>query len=495
MTRSFYRRLSRAITPPAELQSRRQFLAASSAAVGMTLLSSCNLASRRRGPSSKRVVVVGGGFAGLACAHELQSAGYDVTLVEATSRVGGRVRTTTDFVPGRVVEIGAELIGSNHPTWMAYKDRFGLEMLELSESETWEQPVLIDGKRLGREEAAALLAEMDEAFNTNIDPLAQTVNADEPWLTPDAATLDRRTTADWIAGLECSDLCKRALTIEFTANNGQDTAKQSFLGNLAQVKGHGTAESYRDESELYRCRGGNQQLAVELAKTISSKVVGVPVRTIDYGTKNVVVTCNDGRTIECDDVVLAVPPSVWSRIDFKPGLPASLNPQMGLNVKWFAHLKSRFWQANEQEQYALNDGMVHMTWEGTDEQGGGENDVVFVAFSGGPSAGRARSLRGDDQKEAYVREIEALYPGFREALVGKTFFMDWPGETWAQAGYSFPAPGQVTAHGPVLHKGLQDRLHFAGEHTSYRFVGYMEGALYSGAYLARRLATRDALVK
>lgn len=494
MTRSFYRRLSRSLTHPAELASRRQFLAGAGALAGTTLLSSCNLPGRRGGMSAKRVVVVGGGFAGLACAHELIAAGYDVTLVEAANRVGGRVRTTTEFVQGRVVEVGAELIGSNHPTWMAYKDRFGLEMLELSESETWEQPVILEGKRLEREAAGALLEEMDEAFNTNIEPLAATVDADQPWLTPKAKEHDARTTADWIASLECSDLCKRALTVEFTANNGQDTTKQSFLGNLAQVKGHGTAQSYRDESEVYRCLGGNQQLAFKLAETIPSKILGLPVRTIDYSQKTIVVTCNDGRTIECDDVVLAVPPSVWSRIDIKPGIPSTLAPQMGLNVKWFAHMKSRFWRANEQEQYAMADGMVHMTWEGTDEQEG-DGDIVFVAFSGGPSAGRARMLRGDAQKEAYLKELEALYPGFRVNVAGKTFFMDWPGETWAQASYSFPAPGQVTTHGPVMYEGLQGRLHFAGEHTCYRFVGYMEGALYSGAQLAARIAKRDGIVK
>ena len=72
--------------------------------------------------------------------------------------------------------------------------------------------------------------------------------------------------------------------------------------------------------------------------------------------------------------------------------------------------------------------------------------------------------------------------------------MDWPGDPWTGASYSFPAPGQVTTVGPVLHAGL-GRLHFAGEHACYQFVGYMEGALHSGAALAKRLAVRDGFIK
>jgi monoamine oxidase len=492
MTRSFYRRLARYVRGPVFVSSRREFLATGGAAAGALLLSNGNLSRAGRG-NGKRVVVIGAGFSGLACAYELQNAGYDVSVLEAQNRVGGRVRSSNDFVKGRTIEVGAELIGSNHPTWMAYKDTFGLSMLDLTESEEWEQPVVLDGKRLSHEEAKALLAEMDEVFAKNIDPLAETVNADQPWLTPDAKALDMRTTKEWLEKLECSPTCRRALAIEFMSNNGQDVAKQSFLGNLTQVKGHGNAMSYRDESEIYRCAGGNQQLATKLAEKIKSLTLELPVRSVEYADKKVLVTCSDSRTLECDDVVVAVPPSVWSRIEWKPGLPATLTPQMGLNTKWFAHLKNRFWQKGNQEQYALNDGVFNMTWEGTDNQAGDE-DVVFVAFSGGPSAERARALRGDEQKKAYLKELEALYPGFTEALAGKTFFMDWPNEPWTKASYSFPAPGQITSQGPMLHDGLQGRLHFAGEHTSYRFVGYMEGALYSGSQVALRMAKRDGLL-
>ena len=83
----------------------------------------------------RRVVVIGAGFSGLACAYELQSAGYKVTVLDSRNRVGGRVLSFSDVVTGRTVEGGGELIGSNHPTWVAYAKRFGLTFLDVTESE------------------------------------------------------------------------------------------------------------------------------------------------------------------------------------------------------------------------------------------------------------------------------------------------------------------------------------------------------------------------
>jgi monoamine oxidase len=72
--------------------------------------------------------------------------------------------------------------------------------------------------------------------------------------------------------------------------------------------------------------------------------------------------------------------------------------------------------------------------------------------------------------------------------------MDWPSDPWAKASYSFPAPGQVTSQGPTLREGI-GRLHFGGEYTSYAFMGYMEGALNSGAAVAKRIAEKDGILK
>jgi len=63
------------------------------------------------------------------------------------------------------------------------------------------------------------------------------------------------------------------------------------------------------------------------------------------------------------------------------------------------------------------------------------------------------------------------------------------------ASYYFPRPGGVLRWGPFWRAGYDDWFHFAGEHTCYAFIGYMEGALNSGYRLARRLAVRDGVLQ
>ena len=140
------------------------------------------------------------------------------------------------------------------------------------------------------------------------------------------------------------------------------------------------------------------------------------------------------------------------------------------------------------QQHGLTDGNVSMTWDATDNQPGDEN-AAMVAFSGGSAAEACLAIPKSGVDAAYRAELEKLYPGYGENFVSARF-MDWPRDPLTMAGYSFPAPNEVTRAGPVLHNGL-GRLHFAGEHCCYKFAGYMEGALNSGAALAKRLAVRD----
>jgi monoamine oxidase len=166
-------------------------------------------------------------------------------------------------------------------------------------------------------------------------------------------------------------------------------------------------------------------------------------------------------------------------------------PQMATNVKCLIHVQDRFWQRAGLAPDLLSDGPVNLTWDGTDGQPGA--GAALVAFSGGADADTCRAWPAAARYENYLAELSKVYRGIRPAFV-KGRFMDWPSDVWAKASYSFPAPGQVTAIGPLLWR-TGSRLHFAGEYTSYAFMGYMEGALHSGAMVARLIAERDGVAR
>jgi monoamine oxidase len=471
--------------------TRREMIERSLAAAGALLLSDrfAGAASRLQ-TRGGRVVVIGAGFSGLAAAYELSRAGYEVTVVEGRNRVGGRVISFSDLVPGKNVEGGGELIGSNHPAWLGYAKQFKLEFLDVTEEDA-EFPIVLGGKRLTADDSEKLWEEMEAAFNTIVGD-AGTVDADEPWKAANAQALDRRTLASWIDGLSASPRCKAALHTMMTADNGVVTEWQSYLGNLAMVKGGGL-EKYWSESEVYRCKEGNQLLARRFAAAIGAARVltRTPVRAVAVTDSGARVTLASGKVLEADHVVLTAPPPVWNRIAFDPLLPPGLAPQMGSNVKFLMGLSSAFWRRAELAPELLTDGPVSMTWHSTDGQrGAGE---ALVAFSGGPAADICREWTPAQRTENYLAELQKVYRGIRPSFV-RARFMDWPGDPWVKASYSFPAPGQVTAQGPTFRQGI-GRLHFAGEYCSYAFMGYMEGALNSGAAAARRIALADGVVK
>ena len=92
---------------------------------------------------------------------------------------------------------------------------------------------------------------------------------------------------------------------------------------------------------------------------------------------------------------------------------------------------------------------------------------------------------------AFAQEGEALLEASLSAAAATPAWMSTEvGDAWAKGGYSFPAPGQIMRIGATLWDGIGGRVQFAGEHCSYAFVGFMEGALHSGAAAAKRVATQ-----
>jgi monoamine oxidase len=494
MSLSFLHQL-RALAGYPDVPSRREVLAAALVASGGLFLPECMAAAPPAKRKGSRVIVLGAGLAGLACADELAYAGYDVTVVEARDRLGGRVVSRTDLVRDKIVEGGGELVGPNQPTWVAYAKRFGLKFLPMPESPT--DVIELNGKVLDRGRARALYQEMRAGLrrlNTAADP----VPAYTPWEMPKAAGLDRQSLADWFSSQKVSTDCKLAMAVQFTAINGIVPAWQSLLGVLAIVKGGGL-DRFWDETDTCHVQGGCQQLAQRLAGSLHWRAgagrvrLGQPVRAVRLRKESVAVELHNRTVLEADDVVVTLPPSVWNKVAFEPTLPPGLLTPLADNVKYLAVTNGRPWAEARRSVNALSNGDVQLTWETTAGQGD-KGEHAVVAISGGPAADVCRSGTPKQIDDRYRAALERFWRGFARAWVRGRLY-DWLGDPYSRGSYSFPAPGQVTVAGPLLARGIGGRIHFAGEHCCYAFTGWMEGALSSGVRLASRLAERDGLVR
>ena len=75
---------------------------------------------------------------------------------------------------------------------------------------------------------------------------------------------------DWIANAKCKPECKHALLLMFASDNGIPAEEQSLLGFLAMVKGGGL-DRYWTDTELFRCKDGNQTLAERFEHHLNRK--------------------------------------------------------------------------------------------------------------------------------------------------------------------------------------------------------------------------------
>ncbi len=109
------------------MSTRREFLKQSAVITAGTLIAAntpgINLLKTRK------VVIIGAGFAGLSAGYMLKQNGFDVTILEARNRIGGRVFShKIDDNPDLVIELGAEWVGASHERLIAMCNEFGLEL-------------------------------------------------------------------------------------------------------------------------------------------------------------------------------------------------------------------------------------------------------------------------------------------------------------------------------------------------------------------------------
>lgn len=494
MGRSLVGRIARRAGARPSALTRREFLLAS-LATGTSLM----LADRRGSAIARsavpRVVIIGAGFGGLSCAFQLKRAGVQVTVLEARPRLGGRVHSLHTLLPGKKVEAGAELIGLNHPTWLAYAKHFGLTLNELPESEEAHSPILLNGRRILGEEVAKLWSALDTVLQS-MNGDARTIIRQEPWLSPNAKELDAQSLLQASQRWPGTPLEKQAAMAMIANDMNCLPDRYSYLAMLSSIAGGGV-DAFWTESETYRCASGNQSLADALARAIGDSNIQLrsPVAAIDLTGPNARVTLQSRAVLEADAVVLTAPPSTWDELRVTPAIPDDYRMNTGTAIKILNRVDQPFWKAANLEPDSLTDQAIGMTWRGGEPQAASTNEpACLMVFTGGKEAQAWLDQSSAQRRKLANQELDTLFPGFSSHNQQQIFCV-WPSERWTRCGYSAPSQGQMTRVHPRLQRGWRDKLFFAGEYTSPGFYGYMEGGLNSGALLAGRLAREFNLVE
>ncbi len=236
--------------------------------------------------SSRKVVVVGAGFAGLAAAYDLDLAGFDVTLIEAKGHPGGRVRTIRDpFGGGLYGEMGAEYVDGSDEVLHRYCKEFGLKVMTAKLYDG----IFVRGKRISM--AALKNKEVDlpyegtergKLFGQEAKYTKRLVEMikDPANLPPEILKLDNLSIVELLLQ---EGAPQDIITLYTYLNATESTARPHQMSSLGMVRSHAFSGFFNEDVDEGRIFGGNDQVGKAMAKKLGEKVLYKrPVRRIAH---------------------------------------------------------------------------------------------------------------------------------------------------------------------------------------------------------------------
>ena len=442
--------------------SRRNFLKQSALIAGGSLVKLPISGLFHIGKKPK-VIVIGAGFSGLSGAYNLQKKGYEVLVLEARNRIGGRVFSHhIDQHENLTIELGAEWIGNSHvrvrelcselklelqnnqfDTHLIYRNQY-FKKNEWDFSQNWKAKLttLLEDYR-----------KMNEVQKCELDKL------------------------DWWRylvnnGCEGRDLDVREL-LDST----------DFGESLRHVSAYTALSTFSESSEKnemdLKIKGGNNQLAFVLAEKIGKEKILIDhtVKRIVQGDK-VTVYCQNGKTFEADKLICTIPTFAAQAIQWEPGLPSDKISAM--NELQYARINknalqfnNRFW--NDESFDLITDQTPHYFYHATKNQVSKKG--VLISYTTGDKAALIAN-----QSDAWKSEMvsQTLHPHFGNiaSALEKQVNYYWGEDPYSKGAYAMYGINQWHRLRPILKAPFLNTF-FAGEHLA-EWQGFMEGAVITG---------------
>lgn len=434
------------------------------------------------------VVIIGAGAAGLYAADILNSKGINVRILEASDRIGGRIRSIRLFDNAPVktdfpIELGAERIIGSDSIWANAIKLLNIPTVQLGDERT---DRYIFNNALVDQPTIAAHPEFDAAVNfllslktysggdANIEALAASAG-----LSADA----KKIVNGWLGN-------------KFGSSNGR-------VGAVGVAESLASLE--RDSTELVLRSNPMQDVLTSRFSTIAQRVeLNRVVKEIDYSGEKILIKGEhtasgtaEPFTIEADKVILAIPVACLKSNDvkFQPALPAEkqaalANIATDASVRIVLDFKQNFWSQDTRFIYGaesapeiFNTGFNRSTF----------NKTMSITVNG--EKAEQLSALGEGSISTVLAELDAIFAGkaslnIRKDEDGKNIyeFFDWSKQPFIKGGISYLKPGGKNVDRKTLAAPVQNNLFFAGEATDDTGdAGTVNAALTSGGRAAQEV--------
>lgn len=493
--------------------TRRKFIKTTAAVGAAGLAGGCGItfpSDAGAVPPAPSIAIIGAGIAGLNAAYQLKKAGYFATVYEARSRIGGRM-LSADMGNGLIVDLGAELINTDHADMLELVKELGIELFNRAEDVKGlpfpKEAYYFDGESVSESELADDLRQIAAQMSADATLLDQDWDTYAPQFDRLSVTDYLMLHADKINKPYIFKLFRDVVHTEFGVEPHDSSSIQLILV-LPVIKGQ-SVELLSYSDEVYSVVGGSAQITDALGKKLTGHIqLGMELTEITKNKSRFRLAFAHQPPIEADIVIVAIPFPVLNRILLDVKLPTLLRrfineAKLGSNEKVIGSFNNRFWrQLRGFTSAAWSDLGFSEVWDATQRQPS-RLDGALNFFLGGD---QARQLAGTPNITAlgkqFVSRLNHFIPGASDAATGRFVHTGWTKSPLTTGGYANFKPGQLTQFGSLLwvESDMPDErqqvhvgnLLFAGEHLSDAFYGFMNGGAQTGRLAANLVLEKIA---